>query len=495
MATAAAFCAALLVRGGVTVGCEAQPPAKDANTAMQAMFRINWAVWDIIRPHFSRTGPPVYSAPLNLPMNWIAKAGSLLATIFVIGAACKAPVAESVAASPVLTYDVSYTVVPLPQQGAAEVQMRVNQPRSLLRELRFAASPRISNSKADGELLSAAGEIVWRPPATGGTLRWTVSIASRRNGNGYDAWLGEDWGLMRVEDLIPRATTLAVRNAASRTTLQFRLPADWSVVTPYADQGGRFSVNKTGRRFDQPDGWIVMGRLGVRHETIAGIRVAVAAPVGHSVRRMDILALLNWTLPELSRVIPDLPSRLLIASAGDPMWRGGLSAPQSLYVHADRPLISENSTSTLLHEVMHSTLRFTSRTGYDWIVEGLAEYYSLELLRRSGSISQARFKIALQSQVRWSKSAKKLCQRSSNGPVTALAVVILAALDTEIRSASDGASSLDDLLRLLRRNQQPLDLDLLAATTQRLTGTASAVLDIDKLPGCRSFAAAGQDHD
>jgi hypothetical protein len=428
-------------------------------------------------------------------MNCIAKASATLATIFVICSSCNAQATESVVGSQTLKYDVSYTVVPQPLQGTLEVTMRVTQPRSLLRELRFAENPRISDTEADGELLVTSGEIIWRPPAKGGTLRWTVSVANRRNGNGHDAWLADDWGLLRAEDLIPRATTRAVRDAASETTLKFRLPAGWSGVTPYADQNGRFSVDKAGRRFDQPDGWIVMGRLGVRHETIAGIRVAVAAPVGHSVRRMDTLALLNWTLPELARLIPELPSRLTIVSAGDPMWRGGLSAPQSLYVHADRPLISENSTSTLLHEVLHSTLRLSSKAGYDWIVEGLAEYYSLELLRRSGSISQARFRIALENQMRWSKSAKKLCQRSSNGPATALAVVVLAALDTEIRSTTKGASSLDDLLRQLHRNRRPVDLTLLMNISKQLTNRTSDVLDIDNLPGCSNFMPGDRDHD
>ena len=41
-----------------------------------------------------------------------------------------------------------------------------------------------------------------------------------------------------------------------------------------------------------------MGKLGVRRETIAGTRIAVAAPEGQTVRRMDMLALLNWILPE-----------------------------------------------------------------------------------------------------------------------------------------------------------------------------------------------------
>ena len=424
-------------------------------------------------------------------MNWIAKASSLLATYFVVYIASCVLLSELATASRPLNYQVLYTVVPQPQQGTLEVEMRLTQPRSLLRELRFVNDGRISDIKADGELLENAGEIVWHPPPSGGTLRWSVAVASRRNSKGYDAWLGESWGVMRAEDLIPRASTRAVRGAAGATSLQFSLPHGWSIVTAYSSRKGTFSIDKPERQFDQPDGWIVMGRIGVRHETISGIRVVVAAPVGQAARRLDILALLHWILPELSRVVPDLSPRLTVVSAGDPMWRGGLSAPSSLYIHADRPLISENATSTLLHEVMHSTLRLTGHAGYDWIVEGLAEYYSLELLRRSGSISRTRYDAALNNLRRWAKSADSLCQSASSGPVTAKAVGIFVALNAEIWSATNGESSLDDLLQELRGRRQ-VDLHLLREIAKQLIGAESDVLAIDNLPGCRSYEQSDQ---
>ena len=59
-------------------------------------------------------------------------------------------------------------------------------------------------------------------------------------------------------------------------------------------------------------------------------------PQGHGVRRQDILAMLRWTLPKLRRILGQLPERLTVVSAGDPMWRGGLSAPRSLFLHAER---------------------------------------------------------------------------------------------------------------------------------------------------------------
>ena len=64
---------------------------------------------------------------------------------------------------------------------------------------------------------------------------------------------------------------------------------------------------------------------------------------------------------------------------------------------------------------MHSVLRTSATTGYDWIVEGIAEYYTLELLRRSGSISETRFVRAIESQQEWAESTDTLCQRSSQG--------------------------------------------------------------------------------
>ena len=99
-------------------------------------------------------------------------------------------------------------------------------------------------------------------------------------------------------------------------------------------------------------------------------------------RRLDLLTFLHWTLPELSRTFTDLPERILIAGAPNGMWRGGLSAPASLYMHVGRPVVSENRTSTVLHELIHLAGFHSAAEGADWIVEGVPEYYSLLLLKR-----------------------------------------------------------------------------------------------------------------
>ena len=175
------------------------------------------------------------------------------------------------------------------------------------------------------------------------------------------------------------------------------------------------------------------------------------------------------------------------------MWRGGLSGPHTLYMHADRPLISENATSTLLHEVMHSVLRQSAAPGYDWIVEGLAEYYSLELLQRSGTISDARYDKAIVRQQEWAESADALCGRSSKAETTALAVTVLHALDAELRQRSAGAATLDDVVQRLQQDADNISLQSLRRAAEALAGQPSDVLRLDNLPGCRSIRATSEE--
>ena len=403
--------------------------------------------------------------------------------------ACGTQVADPHTPTDPLTYRISYVVEPRPAEGAVDVTLRLSQSRSLLRELTMRPDDRISKVEADGNLVNDETGMHWNPPESGGTMSWRVVVANRRNGDGYDAWLGVDFGLFRAEDVIPRASSRTLKGARSETWLSFQLPPTWSVVTQYFDDGGQIQVDTPERRFDQPSGWFVLGDLGVRRERIAGMRVAVAGPVDHAVRRLDTIALLNWTLPELARLLPELPPRLTIVSAGEPMWRGGLSAPQSLFLHAERPLISENATSTLLHEVMHMSLGLTSRDGYDWIVEGFAEYYSLQLLHRSGTISNARFVAAQADLSDWAKTAGNLCGRTSSGATTALAVTILDALNNEILEKSAGESSLDDVVRELWRLDEKTDLALLNAVAGDLIDHKPDTLHSDMLPGCRTIAS------
>jgi predicted metalloprotease with PDZ domain len=199
--------------------------------------------------------------------------------------------------------------------------------------------------------------------------------------------------------------------------------------------------------------------------------------------------LLNWILPELSAVLPESIPRLTVVSAGDPMWRGGLSAPASIFIHASRPLISENATSTLVHELVHVAMGVTAENGFDWIVEGLAEYYSLELLQRGGAITARRYQRALEKQREWADDADYLCGSRSSGAITALAVVTFRDLDKEIRQKSAGKFSLDNLMLALSTSQSKVTLVSVADAVTDLLKGPSEVLTSEALPGCQQLSS------
>lgn len=391
-----------------------------------------------------------------------------------LGAA--APAGTVVASGPdnALRYELDYAAQFVPAEGIVRVSATVRQPRHLLREVRFSFDPaRYRDFAADGELEVDAGELRWRPPVAGGTLGFSVRLDHRRGSGGFDSLMTEDWAVFRGDDLFPPAAVRALKGAYSLARLRMFGPPGWSFISAYprTEEGSDWlRIERAGRRFERPVGWMSAGRLGVRRETIAGRKVAVAGPLEQGVRHLDMLAFLHWNLPALVEVFPAFPARLLLVSAGDPMWRGGLSGPQSLYIHADRPLISGNGTSTLLHELMHVAQGYRAARDEDWIVEGLAEYYTLEIMQRSGTISATRRDRGFRMLEQWAERAEGLEGRRSTGARTARAVGVMRALDAELRRRSNGKHSLDDVARALSEDGAPVSVERLRRLAASLAG-------------------------
>ncbi len=334
-----------------------------------------------------------------------------------------------------LTYDVLFKAHFVPEAGKAQASITIVQEAGELKRLDLAAPGEIySHFAGTGEIRRSDDRVIWNVPEDGGTLSYSVAVDHRRNG-AYDARMTPRWAILRLDNLFPPARVRSASGAASRSSVVLSGPVGWRFETRYGRSHEEVSVSDPRRRFDRPTGWMVAGELGIRRDTIAGRAVSVAAPVGQGFRRVDVLAFLRWTLPDLAAVFPGLPDRLLIVGAGESMWRGGLSGPESLYLHVGRPLISENGTSTLLHELVHIVTAASRSPGDDWIREGLAEYYSLEMLRRSGGISQARFDGALASLAAWAERDGGRLADPSTGPHTAYAAVVFHQIATELRGA------------------------------------------------------------
>ena len=331
-----------------------------------------------------------------------------------------------------------------------------------LSQLAFRIDPsRHAGFKGDGKITANGEQVTWIPPKTGGRFSFHVPVSHSRPNGRFDALMKDDWAVFRGDDLFPAAETIDHEKSEADATLHVHLPQRWSFITPYRRiAANTYEIEHEHRRFDRPTGWMAAGRLGVRRERIAGVQVTVAGPLHEGVRRLDMLALLNWNLPRIRRLVPEhMPKRLVIVSAGDPMWRGGLSGPSSLFLHANRPLLSENGTSTLIHELIHVATRIEGEKGADWIVEGMAEYYSLKILWRSGTISKGRYQNAFVKLAEWAKEADRLDVEASHGPVTARAVGVMRTLDHEIYRKTKHEKSLDDVVRNLTEKRQKMNIE------------------------------------
>lgn len=355
-------------------------------------------------------------------------------------------------------FGVLYSVWIRPGDSLATVRIRLTRNADWVRWLRLEApADRYTAVKGSGTVTREGTQIVWQPSGDRPALQYTVNLQSVRQSGRFDGMVTPDWGIFRADDIAPVVRVDVKDGTQSLAKLSLNLPDGWSAVTAYPEYtSGRIRIDNPRRIFDRPSGWMAIGHLGVKRERVGDTRLAIAAPKAQGVARMDILAFFRWTLPTLQSLFPEFPERLLVVSAGDPMWRGALSGPNSLFVHADRPLISENGTSTFLHELVHVAMRARSRPDSDWIVEGMAEYYSLEVLHRSGALSDARFEKAHASLAKWGTEAPKLDVPHSSGPVTAKAVGVLRAIDRDIRSASKGRKSLDDVARALAATDEPV---------------------------------------
>jgi predicted metalloprotease with PDZ domain len=351
------------------------------------------------------------------------------------------------------TYSLNYLVKFVPENESANVQISIDN-GLLLQKLRFDNSSGVyTEIRANGKLVIKDKQVYWELPERDAKLSYNVKLTHERSPGKFDARVTPEWALFRGDDLIPPVETLELNKARAIAELEFVLPNNWSgVETGWPrKKGNTFTIDNPERLFDRPIGWMTAGNIGTRRATIKKTAIAISAPAGEGMRRMDALTFFNFVWPELYSAFEKTPRKLLVVGAGDPMWRGGLSAPNSLFLHTDRPLVSENGTSPLLHELTHMVTRIsgasTAKTNDDWIAEGLAEFYSFELLYRANGMTKSRRNTIIKNLAKWGGEVKHLRKSKSTGQVTARAVVLLDELDKEIRKRSNNKYNIDDVTR------------------------------------------------
>jgi hypothetical protein len=175
---------------------------------------------------------------------------------------------------------------------------------------------------------------------------------------------------------------------------------------------------------------------------------------------------------------PRHPGKLLIVGANDPMWRGSQSAHESIYLNSHLPLVSESGTSALIRELAQVFGRVNGTRRSDWISEGFAEYYAIELVRRAGGMSDERYENLHGKLVRNSQKVTTLRGEQITAVQVARAVVLLQELDREIRLKTHNKRSLDDVLRGAMRLGD-IDTQAFVQLGESVIGGSSKVLSTE----------------
>ncbi len=349
--------------------------------------------------------------------------------------------------------NLDYHVRLLPQSDQAEVRLTLAQ-GSAVRSLDFdlGDGSHYSDFKADGQWQLTTGKAargIWRPTADKASLTYRVNINHGRKSGSFDTRMTPNWVLMRGDDLVPAARLDQQDGIELVSRLEFELPGGWkSVETAWPRIGqNKFRIDNPSRLFDRPTGWMLAGQLGSRRTRLGETEVTVASPLGQGMRRMDVLTLLTFVWPQVQALYPRHPGKLLIVGANDPMWRGSRSAHESIYLNSHLPLVSESGTSALVRELAQVFGRINGTQRSDWIKEGFAEYYAIELVRRAGGMSDERYESLHGRLVKSSQKVTTLRGEQITAVQVARAVVLLQELDREIRLKTHNKRSLDDVLR------------------------------------------------
>jgi hypothetical protein len=380
--------------------------------------------------------------------------------------------------------NLDYHVRLLPQSDQAEVRLTLAQ-GSAVRSLDFdlGDGSHYSDFEADGQWQLTPGKAargVWRPAADKASLTYRVNISHGRKNGSFDTRMTPNWALMRGDDLVPAARLDQQDGIELVARLEFELPGGWkSVETAWPRIGqNKFRIDNPGRLFDRPTGWMLAGQLGSRRTRLGETEVTVASPLGQGMRRMDVLTLLTFVWPQVQALYPRHPGKLLIVGANDPMWRGSRSAHESIYLNSHLPLVSESGTSALVRELAQMFGRINGTQRSDWINEGFAEYYAIELVRRAGGMSDERYENLHGKLVSNSQKVTTLRGEQVSLTQVARAVVLLQELDREIRLKTHNKRSLDDVLRGAMRLGD-IDTQAFVQLSESVIGGSSKVLNTE----------------
>lgn len=386
---------------------------------------------------------------------------------------------DEVPVSATSNYAIHYAVhIDAKNPAGARVQMEARGANEILRMHFFLDKGRYKMFRGDGDIRPIGTDILWTPRKLNAKLSYEVSLKHERKPGIYDSYGEKDWFITRTTDLFPRKRIDFKGAAKSYTTMQFHLPPGWTVISEMEKIGKNLfrATNSDKTRYQWPTGWILFGKVGVKTLKAGDVTIRLAYPEDflsygrpkypkkrkRRIARVERIlgeaeGVFEKVVPLMKKFLPGYAHEFLVIFGKSPMWKGGISAEASLYVNRNTPVIASDYTSTLVHEYFHLSDGFKkdSRDG-EWIVEGLAEYFSMRLLREADLISKEEFFRGVDSFRKngiWNHS---LVRGKNERVFYENAPLVLFTLDEMIREKYQGKRSLKDVMRRLDNEEDPL---------------------------------------
>lgn len=291
----------------------------------------------------------------------------------------------------------------------------------------------------------------WYPDGITGHFRYAVMLNQPRNVKGFDSYHGGSWVLTRTSNLFPIKRFTSRKPVRSLTRVRFQLPQGWQVVTAMRPvTNDTVEARDRGNALTAPYGWVLLGDLDIHRFTVASTEVTVAAPRVMQYSAGPLIDLLRRVLERLAITVHAIPERITVVVGPDPLWRGGLSGEDSLYLNHNLPLIASDYTSTVVHELFHIAQGFRKADEQaDWIVEGLAEYYSLRVLREIRELPRSRFVKGIRKFDRQGLWGRNFLSTTQRDVLYNAAPLVMFYIDELIREATKGEATLRTVVKQL----------------------------------------------
>jgi hypothetical protein len=362
------------------------------------------------------------------------------------------------------TFSIDYVVtISDPAADVADVRIELAGVEEIKTLTLHPRHQRFSNWQATGKLEWHDKTAIWTPGSPYAHFSYRVRLDHPRGQHGrFDSYAGGSWVVTRARELFPSIRVETHPRPGfkpkSRARLLFRLPSGWQSAAALPQIApSTYSVEQAGKILDRPRGWFALGRFKLDRQDIAGIMVQLVRIPGSALSSTDLFGFLERTLPALQKLLLSEPETVLIVSAPDPLWHGGISGTASFYMHGNRPLRTPDKTSPYLHELFHVLQPYSVAADADWLAEGLAEFYSLELQRRAGLLDDAAFTKGLSYFERYGRWNVDLRQQQDNAATNNSAPLVLYALDQRIQRSTSGKMRLDDVVTRLAQQGGVID--------------------------------------